>query len=264
MTKRENFCPTTISNEVVQSLHTGTGDPSRKACDGESLVSNLAALENQTGDPPPDRWAILFSIGGDLRFISHHDTLRLFRRAIARADLPIRYSQGFNPQPRIMIPLPRPLGIASAADCLVVELASPMDSEELWRRLAEQAPQGLTVAGARKLKPGEKLVPDLVRYELEADGRRPVELAAAIDEVLQADSLEMQRTIPKNRTTKVVDIRPYIVGLSADAGFVRFTLRVTGVGTAKPAEIASLLGFDSTSINHKIERKEIIWQQQQQ
>src|SRR3990172_12981655 len=99
-------------------------------------------MEGTRQDAPPReggryRWLFAYSIDGDLRFISHHDTLRLFRRALARADLPVRFSEGFNPHPRIMIPLPRPVGIASRAEGLVVETVGLIDPDDALRRLQE-------------------------------------------------------------------------------------------------------------------------------
>src|SRR3989304_8362378 len=88
------------------------------------------------------RWLFAYSIDGDLRFISHHDTLRLFRRAMARANLPVRYSEGFNPHPRIMIPLPRPVGIASQAEAIVVETELPIDPDEALQQLRRHTPVG--------------------------------------------------------------------------------------------------------------------------
>ncbi|MBW7991664.1 MAG: DUF2344 domain-containing protein, partial [Planctomycetes bacterium] len=54
---------------------------------------------------------IKFRIGGPLRFISHAQTLSVFQRACVRAGIEIRYSQGFNPRPRLSLPLPRPVGV---------------------------------------------------------------------------------------------------------------------------------------------------------
>ena len=74
------------------------------------------------------RCALEYTIGGDLRFISHRDTLRLFQRAVARAALPVRFTEGFNPHPRMMIPLPRPVGVASQAETLVGSHVIPCEA----------------------------------------------------------------------------------------------------------------------------------------
>ena len=65
---------------------------------------------------------IKFKIGGNLRFLSHAQTLMVFRRACIRAGIKIQYSQGFNPRPRLSLPLPRPVGVASDDELLCLRV----------------------------------------------------------------------------------------------------------------------------------------------
>ena len=84
------------------------------------------------GDPDVrHRWVFAFQVDGDLRFVSHHDMLRLFRRALARAEVPMRFSQGFNPHPRMSLPLPRPVGMASETEALMIETECDVDPEDI-------------------------------------------------------------------------------------------------------------------------------------
>ena len=98
--------------------------------------------EQDCGDRPvPDTsvretWAFAFSVTGDLRFISHRDTIRVFQRALARASLPVRYSEGFNPHPRLSLPLPRPVGVASEAEIIIVEFDQAMPCGRTRRQQA--------------------------------------------------------------------------------------------------------------------------------
>lgn len=205
------------------------------------------------------RFMLTFRIDGDLRFISHLDTVRLFRRACARAGLPVRYSQGFNPQPRIALPLPRPVGVASDADAILIETEHLIDPADMLKRLQEQTPGGISLIQARRMMPGERLQPDRVRYRLALDEPAPDDWQERIDRIVQADSLPVVRKDPKNRSTRTIDIRPYLLEMHADGAGVVFTLRITGDGTARPAELAELLGCGARSINHKIRRLDIQW-----
>ena len=67
--------------------------------------------------------AIRFKVEGTLRFLSHAETVRLLERACVRAGLRLRYSEGFNPHPKLSLPLPRPVGVESDEEllCLWVE-----------------------------------------------------------------------------------------------------------------------------------------------
>lgn len=205
------------------------------------------------------RWMIEFAVAGDLKFISHHDTLRLFQRALARARLPIRFTQGFNPHPKMTMPLPRPVGVASEAECLVIETITDLDPNDLRDRLDRHTPDDMSIRTARRLGDREKPQPDWVRYRLEpAQGLVP-KIDERIDRVLAAEVIEVERRKPGDGTVKTVDIRPYVMEIRTDGNAVEFALRVSERGTAKPAEIAALLGYDPDAINHEIRRMAVYW-----
>ena len=79
----------------------------------------------------PQKWAIELSVEGDLRFLSHHDMMRAMERLVCRAKLPLKYTQGFNPRPVLSLSLPRPVGVASRAELLVVTLEEDLDEQVL-------------------------------------------------------------------------------------------------------------------------------------
>jgi len=205
------------------------------------------------------RWVFVYGIGGDLRFISHHDTLRLFRRALARANVAVRFSEGFNPHPRIMIPLPRPVGVASDVEAIIIETEVLLDPNDALQRLQHHTPADLRMIEARRLQPGEQLQPGRVRYRMEAADVPMDDLIPRARHILESGIVEVTRVDPKSLQSRSVDIRPYIVDIRVVPQAVEFTLHVTGGGTAKPAEIAGLLGYDAGSINHRIRRMEIQW-----
>ncbi|MDO5724876.1 MAG: TIGR03936 family radical SAM-associated protein [Tissierellia bacterium] len=80
-----------------------------------------------------------------LRFISHLDTLRLFQRAFIRADIPVAYSEGFNPHPRISMGDPVSLGIESKEEYMDIKLSSPLDGDTLCKRLNAQLPKDIRI-----------------------------------------------------------------------------------------------------------------------
>ncbi|MCO6437948.1 MAG: DUF2344 domain-containing protein [Phycisphaerae bacterium] len=203
------------------------------------------------------RWVIFHAVNGDLRFISHHDTLRLFRRACARAALPIRYSQGFNPHPKIMIPLPRPVGIASDVEAVVFELME--NSDDVPARLGQQLPREMPVHQGRRLQEGERLQPRSAAYRLSLDGAAPEAFASRVTEIMASPTLPVTRQTPGEPSARTVDIRPYLQSVELESDAVRFELLIEGGRTAKPAEIAGLLGFDATTINHRIRRLHVTW-----
>ncbi len=218
-------------------------------------------------DPPevstdvesPCRFAFSFSIGGDLRYLSHHDTLRMFRRALARAALPVRFSQGFNPQPKMSIPLPRPVGIATDCDVIVVHMDSCVTADEAVNRLRSQSPVGLTMISGRQLAVREKLHADVVRYRLELDGDDKTNWDDVVCEIESREAIEIKRVDHKTGRVKTLDIRPCLVEMKYSDSAMLFALRSDQTGTAKPAEIAALIGLDLKTANHRIRRLNIEW-----
>jgi radical SAM-linked protein len=158
------------------------------------------------------------------------------------------------------IPLPRPVGIASETESLIVELTEAIEPNEARKRLARQVPAEITVTGARMLEPGRRPVPVEARYRLAIGANPPPDLQARIDRLLRADVVHVSRFSPKLGRTRDVDVRPYLISMRVDGEDVEFTLRLTQSGGAKPAEIAGRLGYDPDAVNHRICRMEVRWQ----
>ena len=92
---------------------------------------------------------IKFRIGGLLRYLSHAETLRLFERACVRAGINLQYSQGFNPHPRLSLPLPRPVGVDSDDELLTLKVhwelnpgAEQLKEQSIKDALSAQLPEG--------------------------------------------------------------------------------------------------------------------------
>ncbi|PVG81372.1 radical SAM protein [Nocardioides gansuensis] len=95
--------------------------------------------------PPVQRLRIRYAKRGRLRFTSHRDFSRAFERAVFRARIPMAYSSGFNPHPRISYAGAAPTGSASEAEYLELALAEVLDPAEVHAQLDEALPEGLDV-----------------------------------------------------------------------------------------------------------------------
>ena len=108
--------------------------------DSQLPVENQAAFKPPVvQEPPREKFRILFRKDGPLRFISHHDLLRCWERLLRRAELPLRFSQGFHPKPRLSFPIALSLGAIGAQEILEIELVIPMTAEDLRNLLLEHA-----------------------------------------------------------------------------------------------------------------------------
>ena len=95
--------------------------------------------------PPVQRLRIRYAKRGRLRFTSHRDFSRAFERAVFRARVPMAYSSGFNPHPRISYAGAAPTGSASEAEYLEIALAEVVDPAAVHAQLDEALPDGLDV-----------------------------------------------------------------------------------------------------------------------
>ncbi|MBU1887983.1 MAG: TIGR03936 family radical SAM-associated protein [Candidatus Omnitrophica bacterium] len=93
---------------------------------------------------------IRFCKKGLLRYISHLDVLRLFQRAVRRADLPVALSQGFTPHYRISFDNALKLGVESDNEKAVFKLKEWLDPKEFTRRMNEKLPEGIRVLECKK------------------------------------------------------------------------------------------------------------------
>lgn len=205
------------------------------------------------------RYAVDFAVRGDLRYCSHRDMIRLFARAFARADLPVRFSAGFNPHPVFSLPLPRPVGVGTEADRLVVELVEPLDSEALVRRLSDAMPEGITILGARALDSAESCRPTSVEYTVSLSGQDREELTSRISRLLASPAVIVERKNKKDGTLKRVDIHHYLETLSATETGLMMRLRVSQEGTVRPAEVCAALGITDPAVHAWTHRTRIEW-----
>ena len=86
--------------------------------------------------------------GEEVKFISHRDLMRAFQRAIRRADLPVAYSQGFNPHMKISWGNALKVGAASEAEFAEIQIDGWIRPHELVERLNRQLPRGLEILEA--------------------------------------------------------------------------------------------------------------------
>lgn len=88
---------------------------------------------------------IKFSKVGDLMYISHLDLARTMQRIIVRAGIDIWYSEGFNPQPKIVFAVPLPVGVESNCELMDIKINSYMSNDEIKKRISDSFPTEMKV-----------------------------------------------------------------------------------------------------------------------
>lgn len=148
--------------------------------------------------PPVQRLRIRYAKRGRLRFTSHRDFSRAFERAVVRARIPMAYSSGFNPHPRISYAGAAPTGSASEAEYLEIGLAQESDPSDVQAALDEALPPGLDVLEV-VVSSGASLADRLEasHWRLTLPGAPPGQAAVAVEQFLAADEIPVERMTKK-------------------------------------------------------------------
>ncbi len=206
------------------------------------------------------RIRITFAKQGALRYTGHLDLHKLWERAARRADLPLAYSQGFHPQPKISLASALPLGFSSRCEVLDLRLNEEMPLEEIGTRLKDNLPGGIQVLNVESVdERAPALQTQVVSAEYQVNLTEAVDrsdLKRRVDEIMSAESL------PRERRGKKYDLRPLIEELaltpSEERGakvFMRLTAREGATG--RPEEVLDALGIPADTA--RVERTRLLF-----
>ena len=195
------------------------------------------------------RIRITFVKQGALRYTGHLDLHKLWERAARRAELPLAYSQGFHPQPKMNMAAALPLGFSSRCEVVDMKLQQDIPLDNLPTRLNSTLPSGLQVVEVEEVdERAPALQTQVVSAEYEVTLTESIdssELKRKIDSVIESTS------IPRERRGKMYDLRPLIEELDILPGgkiFMRLSARESATG--RPEEVLDVLGiaFEQTRI----------------
>jgi radical SAM-linked protein len=181
-------------------------------------VNTVPSLDN----PRPLR--IRFVKRGVLQYISHLDLMRTMTRAIVRAKVPVKYTEGYNPKPHLVFSAPLPLGAESCAEFLDIAIVAPVDYDDVLIRLNRGLPEELAVEEV--YAPTTKFS-DIAFAEYEIRIRTPqasAELAAKCEELLLQKPLIVCKLTKSGK--KDTDISSAFASVTAECGEEEILLRV--------------------------------------
>jgi len=173
------------------------------------------------GPPPPpavQRLRLRYAKRGRLRFSSHRDFQRALERALRRAAVPMAYSAGFNPHPRISYANAAPTGAASEAEYIEIALDRRCDVEQIRAALDHALPPGLDITEAVEAGPGalaDRLQASIWQIELPGLSAENAEVADVVQRFLAAERVEVQRMTKAGLRT--FDAREAIIRINVEA-----------------------------------------------
>ncbi|MBK9119070.1 MAG: DUF2344 domain-containing protein [Phycisphaerales bacterium] len=219
----------------------------------------MTAVPPQVPPPAAPLWAeVVYALRGELRYLSHQDELRMLQRAVVRAGWPLAFSRGFNPQPRVRIPLPRNLGLAAAQQFAWCGLQRAEAPASLQERLGAALPGGVRLERVH-LRRG-KVTPQVraADYWVTLRDDAPP-LGTPVAELQARATCIVPREFGPGRAPGTVDIRPSLEELEWVGSRLRFRLRTGAPRTARPVEVLHALGLAPELYHDRLERGEVLW-----
>lgn len=207
------------------------------------------------------RMRLSFAKAGPLTYISHLDLMRVWERTLRRAGLPLAYSGGFNPRPRLQLASALPVGHTGGAELLDVWLERPVEPERFGRALVPVLPLGLDIGEVYQVAPQAPPLQTQVvaaEYLVTAEWDEPPALVEErIGRVMAAAEL------PQVRRGKRYDLRPLIERLwledyAAGSVVLGMQLAAREGATARPEAVVEALGIGTGGELIRYHRKRLI------
>lgn len=186
------------------------------------------------------RLRVHFGKYGPMRFTGHLDLMRAWARLLRRADVPVAYTQGFNPQARLNLAAALPLGFTSDCELIDIWLKEPLTPDEFLARVAAVEHPGLALHSAHEVD----LKAKSLQSQLLATAYH-VALAPGADVVSRTEALLNATTLPRERRGKGYDLRPLIEDIWLDDGGLGMRLAARPGATGRPDEVLDQLGLDA-------------------
>lgn len=197
---------------------------------------------------------IIYRFGklGRLRYISHLDLQRFMMRALRRTDLPVSYSQGFNPHPQMSFASALAMGWASTAELMDIRLTESVDPEHALEQMRSALPPEMPVYSCRLVEDKHPaLMANLVMadYRIELKGVDAEKILGAVGGYLAEETVTGVRKTKSGE--KEVNIRPQTVALSAQEGALYARLMLTPEDTLKPDTLVDALASRSGAADYE-------------
>jgi radical SAM-linked protein len=204
------------------------------------------------------RYRIHYKKTSALRYTGNLDMQKVWERTIRRGKLPVTYTQGFHPQPRLNQACPLPLGMTSRDEILDIWLDQDLEPAEVFSKMAKAAPPGVELDRVEEIELSLPSIQTRIRSsEYMAQLLSPFEttdLEPVVQQLLSAG------TLPRIRRNKPYDLRPLVEELeflSSEGGnSIRMLLAAREGATGRPEEVLEQLGVDPVCA--RVERTKLV------
>jgi radical SAM-linked protein len=196
------------------------------------------------------RLRIRFCREAEIKFISHLDIIRLWQRALHRAEIPLAYSEGFNPHPRISVAAPLAIGVTSEAELMDIFCTKWVSPHWFTAAISRQLPPGIEVLQVYPIALSQPSLQSQVRYaeykvDIETE-KEPKDIESELSSLLSAEHLPWQHQ--RDTGIRSYDLRALIDDLRLIDWHhpyctIGMRLRCDNVGSGRPEQVTAALGF---------------------
>jgi radical SAM family uncharacterized protein/radical SAM-linked protein len=203
------------------------------------------------------RIRLRFRKAGRMRFLSHLEMINLFSRGVARARIPIRFSQGFHPHPKFSFATALSVGVESQAEYMDMEIAAGFGADRVKEHLNDVLPEGIEILDACEIplrSASLSVIMDRVRYRVTLPDPVILDLQACVEGFLARETFPYHRE--KKGKSLDLDLRRELTDLQADSSSLEMV-----VGRGKPLEFtAAITGLSPEELAEaRIEKQEVVF-----
>lgn len=200
-------------------------------------------------------YRINYEVKGALAFLSHLEVMRLWQRAMLRCHLPIAWTQGFNPRPKLSLGPARNVGIEGLSEYLDAEFQGIVKSDELVEKLNGILPEGVAVLKVREIPQGTKMLEAVINealYKITFLKGIPADGEAKVAALMASESCPYIRKSPKGE--KEIDLRSYLLNMEISGDTLMLSVKTGPGGSLRVAELLTVLGYWDIIKDIKIQR----------
>lgn len=189
-------------------------------------------------------YRVNYQVKGHLAFLSHLEMMRLWHRALLRSGLPVAWTQGFNPRPKVSLGPAKAVGIEGFSEYLDIDFKTFLKGEAIINGLNSVLPQDVQVLGVRELPPGTKLLEAVINealYKITFLNGLPTDIDDKITQFLKAEEVLYLRRSPKK--DKELNLRNFVYDLEVKDNALLVAAKVGPNGAMRPDELLTVLGY---------------------
>ncbi len=190
--------------------------------------------------------------------------MRVIQRAIIRSGIGLVYSQGYNPRPKLSLPLPKSVGIASDDELFCVKVQQQSENISFADSIAEQLPDGFELMSVeihnKPVTYRSVEVEYLVKVKLaEKEQKFLSNIELLNEQIRNGEKILIERTVNKKGDVKTVDVAKFLKFFKVAEEGVMVFCKVLPTGTIRPDEILKLLGMEPSEISRSVIKKQVHW-----